>query len=200
MQRRQLGPARFDWSEQFILDLLLDRLQPTSARLARLSRCSTSLSSCWTRSSEARSCTESLCAMGHGSLDILLTESGGLLEHGYQSVPHIIYCVAFIALRILCRGATSALQMFLAIADPSGDSSEYGGIPAVASRDEVKMSIPLLSAAHESGEFGVETWRVLEERRMTDALIDRELGARDHFRRVLGSDEVRVLVLGPVGH
>ena len=29
MQRRQLGPARFDWSEQFIFDLLLDRLQPT---------------------------------------------------------------------------------------------------------------------------------------------------------------------------
>ena len=138
--------------------------------------------------------------MGHGSLDILLTESGGLLEHGYQSVPHIIYCVAFIALRILYRGATSALQMFLAIADPSGDSSEYGGSPAVASRDEVKMLIPLLSAAHESGELGVETRRVLEERRMTDALIDRELGARDHFRRVLGSDEVRVLVLGPVGH
>jgi hypothetical protein len=29
MQRRQLGPARFDWSEQLIFDLLLDRLQPT---------------------------------------------------------------------------------------------------------------------------------------------------------------------------
>ena len=29
MQRPQLGPARFDWSEQFIFDLLLDRLQPT---------------------------------------------------------------------------------------------------------------------------------------------------------------------------
>ena len=29
MQRWQLGPARFDWSEQFIFDLLLDRLQPT---------------------------------------------------------------------------------------------------------------------------------------------------------------------------
>ena len=100
-----------------------------------------------------------------------------------------------------CRaGAQLILQTFLAIADPSGDSSEYGGSPAVASRDEVKMSIPLLSAAHESGELGVETRRVLEERRMTDALIDRELGARDHFRRVLGSDEVRVLVLGPVGH
>ena len=80
--------------------------------------------------------------MGHGSLDILLTESGGLLEHGQQSVPHIIYCVAFIALRILYRGATSALQTFLAIADPSGDSSEYGGIPAVASRDEVKCQFP----------------------------------------------------------
>ena len=35
--------------------------------------------------------------MGHVSLDILLTESGGLLEHGNQSVPHIINCVAFIA-------------------------------------------------------------------------------------------------------
>ena len=104
------------------------------------------------------------------------------------------HCVPSVEVR------TSALQTFLAIADPSGDSSEYGGSPAVASRDEVKMSIPLLSAAHESGEFGVETRRVLEERRMTDALIDRELGARDHFRRVLGSDEVRVLVLGPVGH
>ena len=129
----------------------------------------------------------------HGSVDILLRESGGLLEHGKQSVPHIIncgfHCVAY-----------PLFQTFLAIADPSGDSSEYGGSPAVASRDEVKMSIPLLSAAHESGEFGVETRRVLEERRMTDALIDRELGARDHFRRVLGSDEVRVLVLGPVGH
>ena len=135
----------------------------------------------------------------HGSVDILLRESGGLLEHGNQSVPHIINCVAFIASSSV-EVRTSALQTFLAIADPSGDSSEYGGSPAVASRDEVKMSIPLLSAAHESGEFGVETRRVLEERRMTDALIDRELGARDHFRRVLGSDEVRVLVLGPVGH
>jgi len=28
MQRRQLGPARFDWSAQLIFDLL-DRLQPT---------------------------------------------------------------------------------------------------------------------------------------------------------------------------
>ena len=93
----------------------------------------------------------------HGSVDILLRESGGLLEDG------------------------SALQTFLAIADPSGDSSEYGGSPAVASRDEVKMLIPLLSAAHESGELGVETRRVLEERRMTDALIDRELGARRRF-------------------
>jgi len=135
---------------------------------------------------------------GHGSVDILLRESGGLLEHGKQSVPHIFNCiVASLSLRMRCERQH---QTFLAIADPAGDSSEYGGSPAVASRDEVKMSIPLLSAAHESGEFGVETRRVLEERRMTDALIDRELGARDHFRRVLGSDEVRVLVLGPVGH
>ena len=33
----------------------------------------------------------------HGSVDILLRESGGLLEHGNQSVPHIINCIAFIA-------------------------------------------------------------------------------------------------------
>lgn len=119
------GPARFDWSEQFIFDLLLDRLQPTW-RAWRGSRGARLRFRVVGRDPRGSGCTESLCAMGHGSLDILLTESGGLLEHGYQSVPHITYCVAFIALRILYRGATSALQMFLAIADPSGDSSEYG--------------------------------------------------------------------------
>src|SRR2546427_13021869 len=63
-----------------------------------------------------------------------------------------------------------------------------------------QISIRLLGAAHESGELGIETRSVLEERRMTDALIDREFGAGDHFRRVFGGDEVRVLVVGPMGH
>ena len=132
----------------------------------------------------------------HGSVDILLRESGGLLEHGV-SVP--TSSIASLSLRILCRGANEHFRRFLRLLiQPVTPLSMVEARPLP--RDEVKMSIPLLSAAHESGEFGVETRRVLEERRMTDALIDRELGARDHFRRVLGSDEVRVLVLGPVGH
>ena len=61
MQRRQLGPARFDWSEQLIFDLLLDRLQPTfgapGAALEVLDFAFELLDA------EARSCIESLCAM-----------------------------------------------------------------------------------------------------------------------------------------
>ncbi len=40
----------------------------------------------------------------HGSVDILLRESGGLLEHGKQSVPHIFNCiVASLSLRMRCE-------------------------------------------------------------------------------------------------
>src|SRR5262245_8035244 len=53
----------------------------------------------------------------------------------------------------------------------------------------------LLSAAHEGGELGIEADGILEERRVADALIDRELGARDHLGGVFGGDQVRVLVL-----
>jgi len=63
MQRRQLGPARFDWSEQFIFDLLLDRLQPTFGAPGAALEVLDFAFDCCTRSSEARSCTESLCAI-----------------------------------------------------------------------------------------------------------------------------------------
>src|SRR5436190_13359151 len=55
--------------------------------------------------------------------------------------------------------------------------------------------IPFLGAAHEGRKLGVEARGSLEERRVADALVDRELGAGDHFRRVLGGDQVRVLIL-----
>src|SRR5215470_5515225 len=58
----------------------------------------------------------------------------------------------------------------------------------------------LLSAAHEGGELGIEADDILEERRVADALIDRELGARDHLGGVFGGDQVRVLVLRAVRH
>src|SRR5689334_1747121 len=44
----------------------------------------------------------------------------------------------------------------------------------------------LLGTAHEVGELGIEACCGLEERRVTGALIDRELGAGDHSRRVFG--------------
>src|SRR5215831_4282451 len=58
----------------------------------------------------------------------------------------------------------------------------------------------LLRAAHEGGELAVEARRVLEERRMADALVDRQLRALDHLGGVLGGDQVGVLVLRPVRH
>ena len=48
--------------------------------------------------------------------------------------------------------------------------------------------IPFLGAAHEGRKLGVEARGGLEERRMADALVDRELGAGDHLRRVFGGD------------
>jgi hypothetical protein len=58
----------------------------------------------------------------------------------------------------------------------------------------------LLRAAHEGRKLRVEARGGFEERRVADALIDRELGAGDHLRRVFGGDQIRVLVLRPVRH
>src|SRR5690348_16615474 len=44
--------------------------------------------------------------------------------------------------------------------------------------------IPFLGAAHEGRKLGIEARGSLEERRVADALVDRELGAGDHLRRV----------------
>src|SRR5215831_20718168 len=59
-------------------------------------------------------------------------------------------------------------------------------------------SIHLLGAPYEGGELCVEARRILEERGVADALVDRELGARDHLGGVFGGDQVRVLVFRAV--
>jgi hypothetical protein len=48
--------------------------------------------------------------------------------------------------------------------------------------------IPFLGAAHEGRKLGVKARGCLEKRRVADALVDRELGAGDHLRRVFGGD------------
>src|SRR5262249_52088006 len=58
--------------------------------------------------------------------------------------------------------------------------------------------IPFLGAAQEGSKLGVEARGSFEERRVADALVDRELGAGDHLRRVFGGDQVRVLILRAV--
>jgi hypothetical protein len=44
-------------------------------------------------------------------------------------------------------------------------------------RETKRASIGLVGFPHEGGEFGIEARRILPERRMTDAVVQRKLGA-----------------------
>src|SRR5581483_10501762 len=53
---------------------------------------------------------------------------------------------------------------------------------------------PCIRLAHEGRELAVETRRVLVERRMADALVDRELCARNRLRGVLRGADLGVAI------
>ena len=65
------------------------------------------------------------------------------------------------------------------------DNESLTGLGRSPSENGKAKSIPFLGAAHEGRKLGVEARGSLEERRVTDAPVDRKLGAGDHHESLL---------------
>ena len=77
------------------------------------------------------------------------------------------------------------------------DNESLTGLGRSPSENGKAKSIPFLGAAHEGRKLGVEARGGLKERRVADALVNRQFRTGNHLCRVLGGNQVRVLAPAP---